>query len=193
MKSTKFSLLFCPPHCSRSAHLRLDTYNIDPNHSAVGFSVSHLVINNVHGKFNEFSGTVVVDNNAVKEAKGTIQVTSIDTGIAKRDTHLRLPNSLTLKNTRRLLSSANVLRKRDENVLIGDFSMEYRFRVSSRHRIVWCATTAWSHRLKSPIKTFSSPFLSTFADESNRRVFSASKNSAVRRWVSRLAMPVSML
>jgi len=47
-----------------------DTYNLDPNHSTVGFSVSHLVINNVHGKFKEFSGTVVVDDKAIKEAKG---------------------------------------------------------------------------------------------------------------------------
>src|SRR5262245_16701369 len=69
-----------------------DTYNIDPNHSTVGFSVSHLVINNVHGKFNEFSGTVVVEDKTVKEAKGTIEVKSIDTGIAKRDTHLRTPD-----------------------------------------------------------------------------------------------------
>src|SRR5215467_11991260 len=57
-----------------------DTYNLDPNHSTVGFSVSHLVINNVHGKFNEFTGTVVVDNNVIKEAKGSIEVKSIDTG-----------------------------------------------------------------------------------------------------------------
>src|SRR5882672_46990 len=69
-----------------------DTYNLDPNHSSVGFSVSHLVINNVHGKFNEFSGTVVVDNNAIKEAKGTIEVKSIDTRNTKRDAHLRTPD-----------------------------------------------------------------------------------------------------
>jgi polyisoprenoid-binding protein YceI len=58
----------------------------------VGFSVSHLVINNVHGKFGEFTGTVVVENGAVKEANGTIQTKSIDTGVAARDKDLRSPN-----------------------------------------------------------------------------------------------------
>ena len=38
-----------------------DTYNIDPMHSTVGFSIAHLVINNVQGKFGEFTGTVVVE------------------------------------------------------------------------------------------------------------------------------------
>ncbi|MEY2427407.1 MAG: hypothetical protein QOJ40_292, partial [Verrucomicrobiota bacterium] len=69
-----------------------DTYNIDPMHSNVGFSVSHLVINNVHGKFGEFTGNLVVDNGAIKSAKGTIQTKSIDTGVAARDKDLRSPN-----------------------------------------------------------------------------------------------------
>src|ERR1041384_5070978 len=92
MKLTKFlaTALFATVFAYRA--LAVDTFNIDTNHSTVGFSVRHLVINNVHGKFNEFSGTVVVDNHAVKEAKGTIQVKSIDTGIAKRDAHLRTPD-----------------------------------------------------------------------------------------------------
>src|ERR1017187_7456400 len=50
-----------------------DLYTIDPAHSHVGFAVSHLVINTVHGKFNEFTGTVSIDNDQVKEAKGVIQ------------------------------------------------------------------------------------------------------------------------
>src|SRR5205085_9866399 len=66
-----------------------DTYNIDPMHSSIGFGVSHMVINTVHGKFNEFSGTVTVDGKEVKDAKGTIQTKSIDTGVANRDKHLR--------------------------------------------------------------------------------------------------------
>jgi polyisoprenoid-binding protein YceI len=101
-----------------------DTYHLDPNHSRVGFSVSHLVINNVHGKFNEFSGTVVVDNNAVKEAKGTIEVKSIDTGIAKRDDHLRTPEFFDAEKYRTItFVSKRAEKKGDENVLIGDFTM----------------------------------------------------------------------
>src|ERR1043166_7351937 len=69
-----------------------DTYNIDPVHSTVGFSIAHLVINNVQGKFGEFPGTVTVDNNAVQETKGTIQTKSVDTGVAMRDKDLRGAN-----------------------------------------------------------------------------------------------------
>jgi polyisoprenoid-binding protein YceI len=101
-----------------------DTYNIDPNHSTVGFSVSHLVINNVHGKFNEFSGSVVVDDKTVKEAKGTIEVKSIDTGIAKRDTHLRTPDFFDAEKYPKItFVSKKATKKGDENVLIGDFTM----------------------------------------------------------------------
>jgi polyisoprenoid-binding protein YceI len=101
-----------------------DTYNLDPNHSRVAFSVSHLVINNVHGKFNEFSGTVVVDNNAIKEAKGTIEVKSIDTGIAKRDGHLRTPDFFDAQKYPTItFVSKRAEKKGDENVLIGDFTM----------------------------------------------------------------------
>jgi polyisoprenoid-binding protein YceI len=101
-----------------------DTYNLDPNHSTVGFSVSHLVINNVHGKFNEFSGTVVVDNNTIKEAKGTIEVKSVDTGIAKRDAHLRTPEFFDAQKYPAItFVSKRAEKKGDENVLIGDFTM----------------------------------------------------------------------
>jgi polyisoprenoid-binding protein YceI len=101
-----------------------DTYNLDPNHSTIGFSVSHLVINNVHGKFNKFSGTVVVENDAVKEAKGTIQVTSIDTGITKRDDHLRTPDFFDAEKYPTItFVSKRAEKKGDETVLIGDFTM----------------------------------------------------------------------
>lgn len=101
-----------------------DTYNLDSNHSTVGFSVSHLVINNVHGKFNEFSGTVVVENNAIKEAKGTIAVKSIDTGIAKRDGHLRTPDFFDAEKYPNItFVSKRAEKKGDETVLVGDFTM----------------------------------------------------------------------
>ena len=101
-----------------------DTYNLDSNHSTIGFSVSHLVINNVHGKFNEFKGTVVVENNAIKEAKGTIEVKSIDTGIAKRDDHLRTPDFFDAQKYPTITFVSKKAEKHgDETVLTGEFSM----------------------------------------------------------------------
>jgi len=66
-----------------------DTYKIDPAHTTITFSVRHLGINNVKGKFKEFEGAVVLDNGTITEASGTIQVKSVDTGVPQRDDHLR--------------------------------------------------------------------------------------------------------
>src|SRR5437762_9847753 len=78
--------------CLSSTAIAAETYNIDPVHSSVSFSVSHMVISNVRGKFNEFSGTVTMDGKAIQSATGTIQVKSIDTGNSRRDGDLRGPN-----------------------------------------------------------------------------------------------------
>lgn len=64
---------------------------IDEAHSEVGFSVKHLMISNVKGKFKEFNGDIDFDLKTKKFNKfdGVISVKSIDTGINKRDEHLR--------------------------------------------------------------------------------------------------------
>jgi polyisoprenoid-binding protein YceI len=124
MKSTKTLAVVLFSSVLAVRAFAADTYNLDPNHSTVGFSVSHLVINNVHGKFKEFSGTVVVDDKTIKEAKGTIEVKSIDTGITKRDDHLRTPDFFDAQKYPTItFVSKRAEKQGDENVLIGDFSM----------------------------------------------------------------------
>jgi len=101
-----------------------DTYKIDPMHSVVGFSVTHLLINNVKGKFGEFTGTVVVDNGAIKEADGTIQTKSIDTGVAPRDKDLRGPNYFDVEKYPTItFKSKRAENKGDQTLLVGDFTM----------------------------------------------------------------------
>ena len=75
-------LLFCN---ARAA----DSFKIDPAHSHVGFSIRHMGINNVRGTFDEYEGSVVIDDGKIKEADGTIQVKSVNTHVAPRDNHLR--------------------------------------------------------------------------------------------------------
>jgi polyisoprenoid-binding protein YceI len=73
----------------------LDTYKVDPAHSSIGFSVDHMVIDTVHGRFRQFDGSITVDpdnGNALKQASATIQAKSIDTDVERRDTHLRSPD-----------------------------------------------------------------------------------------------------
>jgi polyisoprenoid-binding protein YceI len=101
-----------------------DTYNIDPVHSYVGFAVTHLVINTVHGKFNDFSGSFSMEGTEIKEATGTIQAKSIDTGIEKRDNHLRSADFFdATKFPTITFQSKRAEKKGDVTLLVGDFTM----------------------------------------------------------------------
>jgi polyisoprenoid-binding protein YceI len=70
--------------------LAATTYTIDPNHSTVEFKVRHF-LSRVPGEFNDFSATIVRDdqNPANSSVEFAIQAASIDTGVEKRDNHLR--------------------------------------------------------------------------------------------------------
>lgn len=67
------------------------TYNVDASHSNVGFKVKHMMISNVSGKFNDFSGSFEYDEktNTLKSLKGIVKVASVDTSNEKRDNHLK--------------------------------------------------------------------------------------------------------
>ncbi|HLW65026.1 MAG TPA: YceI family protein [Gemmataceae bacterium] len=71
-----------------------DDYTIDPVHSGVYFKIQHLGLSNVFGRFNEFSGTFSVDPSDASKCSFamSIKTTSVDTGNAGRDKHLRSPD-----------------------------------------------------------------------------------------------------
>src|SRR5215831_17794867 len=101
-----------------------ETFNIDPMHSTVGFTVVHLVINTVHGKFTEFTGTLEVDGNALQSAKGTIQAKSVDTGVAPRDKDLRSSYFFDAEKYPTITFQSKRVEKRGgETVVVGDFTM----------------------------------------------------------------------
>lgn len=107
--------------------LALDTYKVDPAHSSVNFSIEHMVINTVHGRFNQFQGSIVVDpqdGNALKEASATIQTKSIDTGISKRDDHLRSPDFFDVEKFSTITFEGKKVKKEgNDQVLVGNFTM----------------------------------------------------------------------
>ena len=72
------------------------TWEIDPAHSAIQFSVRHLMISNVRGEFGRFTGTVTGDTAKAPAAvvKASIEAASIDTREPKRDAHLKSPDFL---------------------------------------------------------------------------------------------------
>jgi polyisoprenoid-binding protein YceI len=67
---------------------------IDNDHSNVGFKVRHMMVSNVKGDFTRFSGNVDIDDNDLAKTKvdAVIETASINTGVAKRDEHLKSPD-----------------------------------------------------------------------------------------------------
>ena len=85
-------------------------WTIDPVHSQVGFSVPHMVVSEVEGKFKTYQGKAQLDEADLtkSQVEFTAEVASIDTGDAKRDEHLKSPEffdaakfpQLTFKSTK---------------------------------------------------------------------------------------------
>ena len=71
--------------------LSAEEYKIDGSHSKAQFSVKHLMVSNVRGEFGKMSGTVVFDekNPGTTKIDATLDATTINTGVAQRDEHLR--------------------------------------------------------------------------------------------------------
>ena len=67
-----------------------ETFKIDPARSTIAFGVRHM-LGTAKGKFSRFKGTIVVDRDHPEQSSVTVTIdaASIDTGIAKRDEHLR--------------------------------------------------------------------------------------------------------
>ncbi len=75
---------------SPTAQLPAGTWQIDPVHSEVSFSVRHLMVSKVRGTFSRFSGSIHVGDNPLDSSvEATIDMDSIDTRDATRDAHLR--------------------------------------------------------------------------------------------------------
>ena len=72
------------------------TWNIDPDHSSIEFKVRHLMVSNVKGSFGRVAGVIHVDDKDItrSSATATIDTASIDTGVERRDAHLRSPDFL---------------------------------------------------------------------------------------------------
>ncbi len=85
------ALLFIP-----SAFSQVETWNLDPAHSAAQFAVRHLGISTVRGEFRKVSGSATYDpaDPSKTTIDATIDATTVDTRVDMRDKDLRSPNFL---------------------------------------------------------------------------------------------------
>jgi len=105
-----------------------ERWEIDSSHSSVHFSVRHLVIAKVRGSFGRWSGTVQVPNGDFSRATVavTIDASSIDTGVADRDGHLKSPDFFDVAQYPELRFAGKRLQPRSagEVDVIGDLTIK---------------------------------------------------------------------
>ena len=102
------------------------TWTIDPTHSEVGFSARHMMVSKVRGKFANFSGTIVTGSNPVDSSvTAEIDLSSIDTGNADRDNHIRSADFFDVDHHRSMtFRSTGVRAWGDEYLLDGDLTLK---------------------------------------------------------------------
>ncbi|HKP21859.1 MAG TPA: YceI family protein [Thermoleophilaceae bacterium] len=111
---------------SKSTLVPAGTWSVDPTHSTVGFSVKHLGIATVRGKFEDFAGTLEIGaGDETARAYGTVQGVSINTGDAGRDEHLRSADFFGVEQNPELRFESTGIEQVDEDTfeITGDLSM----------------------------------------------------------------------
>jgi len=107
-------------------NMSTQTWNIDPSHSGVSFSVRHMMIAKVRGSFGAFSGTISVDTDdfTKSSAKAEIDVTSINTHEPKRDGHLKSPDFFDVEKFPKLtFTSKRIEGKGERFKVLGDITL----------------------------------------------------------------------
>lgn len=102
------------------------TWNIDAAHSGIHFSIRHLVIAKVRGRFTKFSGVIELDEEDLTKSRLSVEidVASIDTSEAQRDTHLRSPEFFAVeKFPKATFTSKSITKSGAAYDVTGDFTL----------------------------------------------------------------------
>lgn len=102
-------------------------YAFDKAHSFIGFKVKHMGLIDVPGYFRDFTGTVNFDAKDISRStvEFSAKVTSVDTGVAARDNHLRTADFFEVEKYPELtFKSTKVEKKGDSWMLTGDFTLK---------------------------------------------------------------------
>lgn len=77
--------------CLISSSAMASSWTIDPDHSNIQFKIRHLMITDVKGTFGKVKGVIRIDEKdmSLSAVEVTIEIDSINTGVAKRDEHLK--------------------------------------------------------------------------------------------------------
>jgi polyisoprenoid-binding protein YceI len=93
------------------------SWTIDPSHSQITFSVRHMMISNVHGRFEAFTGTI--DFNEADPTRSSVNVqidpNTINTRDERRDNHLRSPDFFNVEKHPVITFISKRIEKVDDN------------------------------------------------------------------------------
>lgn len=100
-------------------------WDIDPNHSEVSFTVGHLVISKVRGRFDAYSGTIVTNEDLDRSSVHvTIDASSVDTHLPVRDNQIRSADFLDVDRFPNITFVSSAVRyERDRYLVDGDLTI----------------------------------------------------------------------
>lgn len=101
------------------------SWNLDPTHSSIDFSVRHLGFSTVRGRFGSFDLAVTTaDDGTPTTIRAVIDVASITTGVADRDAHLRSADFFDVDTYPTItFESTAISRSGDELAITGDVTI----------------------------------------------------------------------
>jgi polyisoprenoid-binding protein YceI len=102
------------------------TWAVDPSHSNVGFTVKHMGIATVRGRFREFEGRIEMGEElASSRAYGKVKAASVDTNEPQRDEHLRSPDFFDVERYPDITFESTKIEQVDEAVyhVTGDLTL----------------------------------------------------------------------
>jgi polyisoprenoid-binding protein YceI len=103
------------------------SWNIDTAHTGINFSVRHMVVSKVRGRFAKYGGLFQIDENDLTRSSMdvTIDAASVETGVADRDTHLRSADFFDIEKFPELRFRSKRIDKLDDSHyrVIGDLTI----------------------------------------------------------------------
>src|SRR5262245_16701378 len=108
-----------------TAQLSTGTWAIDPVHSSISFSVRHLMVSKVRGRFEKFTGAIVVAEDGTPSVTAEIAVDSISTNNEQRDAHIKSADFFEAeKYPTATFRSTGVRTSGDNYVVDGEFTLK---------------------------------------------------------------------
>lgn len=126
-ENQSFAEKFSGSNIVNQAQDKNGTYSFDKTHSFIGFQVKHYGLIDVPGYFRDFTGTVNYDETdpSKSSVEFSAKMTSVDTGVAKRDEHLRNADFFEVEKFPEMtFKSTKIAKNGNQWTMTGDFTMK---------------------------------------------------------------------